>query len=296
MNRNVSLPLKTISMNKKTTGLLIFILLALAPVSLKAQNYFGTWEGTNEYGFGWVKPERVVLELYKENDSTIYGASHLYYRNDKYEHYTVRGKINLQDETMQVSEVGELSIKLGFLQENRSGVYYLKMACDDTVCTLKGKWKPKRPILFAAASINTNYKKSIQMLPVVKDSLVNKPEPPAVLQRLPDIQSLIEVDDNKNDVIHIKIYDNGEIDKDSVSLYMDDDMLVYKQQISLTPIAVDIPVSKLKDISKLKLIAESLGTIPPCTAVMVITIGKKRYEVNLSSDFRKNAVVEFFLK
>jgi hypothetical protein len=286
-------------MNKRSTCLLIFILLALVPVSLQAQNYFGTWEGTNEYGFGWVKPERVVLELYKENDSTIYGASHLYYRNDKYEHYTVRGKINLQNETMQVSEVGELSIKLGFLQENRSGVYYLKMACDDTVCTLKGKWKPKRPIVFAAASINTTYKKRIQKpvpAPVVKDSLVNKPQPPAVLQRLPDIQSLIEVENNKNDVINIKIYDNGEIDKDSVSLYMDDDMLVYKEQISLTPIEINIPVSKLKEISKLKLIAESLGTIPPCTAVMVITIGKKRYEVNLSSDFRKNAVVEFFLK
>lgn len=286
-------------MNNKSTCLLIFILLALAPVSLQAQNYFGTWEGTNEYGFGWVKPERVVLELYKENDSTIYGASHLYYRNDKYEHYTVKGKINLQDETMQISEVGELSIKLGFLMENRSGVYYLKMTCNDSVCTLNGKWKPKRPILFAAGSINTTYKKTIQKpapVPVVKDSLVNKPDQPAVLQRLPDIQSLIEVDNNKNDVINIKIYDNGDIDKDSVSLYMDDDMLVYRQQISLTPIEINIPVSKLKDISKLKLIAESLGSIPPCTAVMVITIGKKRYEVKLSSDFRKNAVVEFFLK
>lgn len=286
-------------MNNKSTCLLILILLALAPVSLQAQNYFGTWEGTNEYGFGWVKPERVVLELYKENDSTIYGASHLYYRNDKYEHYTVRGKINLQDQTMQVSEVSELSIKLGFLMENRSGVYYLKMICDDTVCTLKGKWKPKRPILFAAGSIKTTYTKRIEKPaqgPVVKDSLLKKPEPPAVLQRMPDIQSLIEVDNNKNDVINIKIYDNGEIDKDSVSLYMDDDMLVYKQQISLKPIEVNIPVSKLKDISKLKLIAESLGSIPPCTAVMVISIGKKRYEVNLSSDFRKNAVVEFFLK
>ena len=277
----------------------MYILLALGPVCLQAQNYFGTWQGTNEYGFGWMKPERVVLELYRENDSTIYGASHLYYRNDKYEHYTVRGKINLQDETMEVSEVGELSIKLGFLHENRSGVYYLKMACNDTVCTLKGKWKPKRPVPFAAASINTTYNKTIKKpvpLPVVKDSVVKKPEPPAVLQRLPDIQSLIEVDNNKNDVINIKIYDNGEIDQDSVSLYMDDDMLVYKQQISLTPIEINIPVSKLKDISKLKLVAESLGTIPPCTAVMIITIGKKRYEVNLSSDFRKNAVVEFFLK
>lgn len=283
-------------MNTKSTCLLIFILLALGPVSLQAQNYFGTWEGTNEYGFGWVKPERVVLELYKENDSTIYGASHLYYRNNKYEHYTVRGKINLQDQTMEVSEVGELSIKLGFLQENRSGVYYLKMTCDDTVCTLKGKWKPKRPILFAAGSINTTYKKGIQKPPVVKDSLVNKPEPPAVLQRMPDIQSLIEVENNKNDVINIKIYDNGEIDKDSVSLYMDDDMLVYKEQISLTPIEINIPVRRLREISKLKLIAESLGSIPPCTAVMVITIGRKRYEVNLSSDFRKNAVIEFFLK
>ena len=39
-----------------------------------------------------------------------------------------------------------------------------------------------------------------------------------------------------------------------------------------------------------------MGSIPPCTALMIIYIQNKRYEVYLSSNFEKNAVVEFFLK
>jgi hypothetical protein len=53
---------------------------------------------------------------------------------------------------------------------------------------------------------------------------------------------------------------------------------------------------KINPISHLRLVAESLGNIPPCTALMVVTTKKKRYEVRLSSNFSKNASVELFLK
>ncbi len=286
-------------MNKKAAVVLILLVLVQLSIKVSAQHYFGVWEGNNDYSFGWVKPEKVVLELYKENDSTIYGASHLYYNGNKYEHYSLKGTINLQDETIQVSEVSELSIRLGFLETNSSGTYYLKLACSDTLCTLKGKWKAKTAILFASRNVNTSFKRTILKTPVKKaviDTTVTVAKIPNTLKRKADIQSLIEVDESKTDSINIKIYDNGDIDKDSVSLYLDDSLLVYKQQISLNPITINIPVSKINSISKLKLIAESLGTIPPCTAVMIINIGKKRYEISLSSDFEKNGIVEFFLK
>lgn len=293
-------PFKITSVNKTSAGILFYFLLTLLSVKVSAQNFFGLWEGSNAYSFGWVQPEKVVLELYKENDSTIYGASHLYYKGNKYEHYTVRGTINLKDETVAVSEVSELSIKLGFLQTNSSGTYYLKLACIDTLCTLKGKWKAKNAIILASRFVNTSFKRTIPKtdprISANDDTTASNTKAPSALQRRPDIQSLIEVDGNKNDLINIKIYDNGEIDQDSISLYLDDDQLIYKEKISLDPIIINIPTTKIKSISKLKLIAESLGTIPPCTAVMIITIGKKRYEISLSSDFEKNGVVEFFLK
>lgn len=271
----------------------------LFSITSQAQHYFGIWEGNNEPSYGWLQPKKVVLELYKENDSTIIGASHLYYKGNKYEHYSLKGKINPGDQSIQIEEVAVLSIKLGFFYQSTAGTYFLKLYCNGNSCTLKGTWKPKRNSLLAAKSINTYFRRDISDSSAFI-SQTNTPEPDKerskALNRQPDIQSLIEIDSKKEDSIYIKIYDNAEIDQDSISLYLDDSAIVFKQQISTNPIILTIPTSKLKSISKLKLIAESLGSIPPCTATLIINIGRKRHEVNLSSNFEKNGIVEFFLK
>jgi hypothetical protein len=42
--------------------------------------------------------------------------------------------------------------------------------------------------------------------------------------------------------------------------------------------------------------AENLGSIPPNTALMVVTVGDKRYEVNITSTEQTNGTVRFRLK
>jgi len=39
--------------------------------------------------------------------------------------------------------------------------------------------------------------------------------------------------------------------------------------------------------------ADNLGTIPPNTALMIVTDGDKRYEVHISSDTEKSGSVVF---
>jgi hypothetical protein len=39
--------------------------------------------------------------------------------------------------------------------------------------------------------------------------------------------------------------------------------------------------------------AENLGEIPPNTALMVVTDGDKRYEVRISSDYKKSGTIHF---
>jgi hypothetical protein len=41
------------------------------------------------------------------------------------------------------------------------------------------------------------------------------------------------------------------------------------------------------------MIAENLGTIPPNTAVLIITAGEKHYRLYLTSTENKNAMVRF---
>jgi hypothetical protein len=48
-----------------------------------------------------------------------------------------------------------------------------------------------------------------------------------------------------------------------------------------------------KDENEIKLFAENLGEIPPNTALMIISSGERRIELNLSASLTNNAVVVF---
>ncbi|MBK6378343.1 MAG: hypothetical protein IPF72_00705 [Chitinophagaceae bacterium] len=121
---------------------------------------------------------------------------------------------------------------------------------------------------------------------------------PAILkQRETDVQSLLEIASADKDSIRVDVYDNGEIDGDSVSVYEEGVQRISKKLITAKPITFYVSLNKnVNPIVHLRLIAENLGTIPPCTALMIVTTKSRRYEVRLSSNFRKNATVELFLK
>jgi hypothetical protein len=121
--------------------------------------------------------------------------------------------------------------------------------------------------------------------------------PAKIAQRETDVQSLIEVAPADKDSIKVDVYDNGEIDGDSVSVYEEQVQRINKRMITAKPITFYISLDKnINPIAHLRLVAESLGAIPPCTALMIVTTKSKRYEVRLSSNFNKNATVELFLK
>jgi hypothetical protein len=96
------------------------------------------------------------------------------------------------------------------------------------------------------------------------------------------------------DTSHIKIelYDNAEIDNDTVSVFLNNTLLLYKKR--LTDKALPLTVNAFPGQEyELMMYAENLGSIPPNTALMVITSGKKRYELRVSSSEQKSAVVKF---
>ena len=89
----------------------------------------------------------------------------------------------------------------------------------------------------------------------------------------------------------IELYDNGEIDGDTVSIYNNNELVVSRAGISTRPVTVKIKVDKSNPHHELVMVADNLGRIPPNTSLMVITAGKKRYEIFISSSEQKNAKV-----
>ena len=89
----------------------------------------------------------------------------------------------------------------------------------------------------------------------------------------------------------IELYDNGEIDGDTVSIYHNNKLVVSRAGISTKPVTLKIKVDKANPHHELVMVADNLGRIPPNSSLMIITAGKKRYEIFISSSEQKNAKV-----
>lgn len=93
--------------------------------------------------------------------------------------------------------------------------------------------------------------------------------------------------------IRLDFYDNGEIDGDTVSVMLNNAVLVSKQRLALKPITVEVKIDLDHREQEVTMVGENLGTIPPNTALLIVTAGSKRYQLYLTSTGKKNAQVRF---
>lgn len=119
------------------------------------------------------------------------------------------------------------------------------------------------------------------------------PPPPELVQRMDQLVRTIEV--NEPDIL-IEFYDNGEIDNDTISVYHNNTCVVKDGRLTYRPISVKIHCAEPNEQHEIVVVADNLGDIAPNTALMVVTVGKKRYEVFLSTTEQKNARVVFQYK
>lgn len=96
----------------------------------------------------------------------------------------------------------------------------------------------------------------------------------------------------KNKTVRVDLYDNGEVDGDSISVFYNGNLLMSSKRLSEKPITLNITVED-GIINELVMYAQNLGTIAPNTALMVVTDGDKRYEVRITSDLQKSGVINF---
>lgn len=94
----------------------------------------------------------------------------------------------------------------------------------------------------------------------------------------------------------VDLYDNGEIDGDSISLFFNGRLLLSHKRLSDKALTLKLHVDETKTVNELIMYAENLGTIPPNTALMVVNDGDNRYEVRISSDLEKSGVIRFIHK
>jgi len=112
--------------------------------------------------------------------------------------------------------------------------------------------------------------------------------PKVLMERENNLQKILVVDQQE---VRIDFYDNGQIDNDTITVYHNNQVLINRGRLDTRPLTLTVHLDEQNPKYELITVAENLGDTPPNTALMVITAGKKRYEVYITSDDKKNAKV-----
>ncbi|MEP6711352.1 MAG: hypothetical protein ABJA37_02995 [Ferruginibacter sp.] len=97
----------------------------------------------------------------------------------------------------------------------------------------------------------------------------------------------------KADSLQLSLYDNGEVDGDTVSVLMNGNIIMPRVGLSTNAIRKTIFIDEHVDSVQLLMYAENLGSIPPNTGLLVVRDGKDIYEIRFSGDLQKNASIIF---
>ena len=171
---------------------------------------------------------------------------------------------------------------------------------------VKKESKPTTPARKPPVATTDPGKKTTVPPPVMKDSSVaiQKPE---IKKQSPVVKAPVSIPDvlkNRetelmrsllisNPTVTIKIFDNGEIDDDTVSVYLDKKLVLSNKRLTTNPLIVTLKMDEENPDHELVMVAENLGRIPPNTSLMIVEAGDQRFDVRITSTEQKNAMVRF---
>ncbi len=107
-------------------------------------------------------------------------------------------------------------------------------------------------------------------------------------QRKNILSSVVEIE---SDSVRVSFYDNGDIDGDSITVFINKVPVLAHQPLSERALNMYLAMDSAHLNTEISMYAENLGKYPPNTALMIITDGSKRKEIFLSSSLTQNSSV-----
>jgi hypothetical protein len=161
-----------------------------------------------------------------------------------------------------------------------------------------------RPIPYIAKNKPVAPKYNIKEEPVVSNNsfkqAIKETEKPILVKSLTPEEKfasrkkiLEQVIPIKGDSIELRFYDNGEIDGDSIALFMNSKLVFKHVMITDQAYTVKFATKDLEEDNDAVMVAENLGSIPPNTSLMVAIVGDQRYEAHLFADENSSALIRF---
>ncbi len=94
-------------------------------------------------------------------------------------------------------------------------------------------------------------------------------------------------------LLRLDFYDNNQVDGDSITVLVNGKTILSHQKLTANPLTSFVKIDEQNTFQEVEMIAENLGSIPPNTALLIVTAGEKRYQLFLSSTETKSARVRF---
>lgn len=295
-------------------------LLLLAGISVRSQNLTGHWYGigilqtTGEYN-GYLS------EMILHHKGKTVNGKFLYYFRDSLVTVTIKGNFNENNNQFTIQPFPV--------------IYYLSPSAKNSIdCMLSGSFQlvtsqvssvlagrlfPDNDHRYTVPDLSYRLTRSDDTLamvmndttePIIKDSLP-KPlitvKPSIITNVAPQEVQTIEAFTARpktftrelainNSSLRLEIYDNGEIDYDSVSLFLNNQLILPKTMLTHRAIRLTIQLDPTLPFNELSMFAENLGRIPPNTAALIVHDGEQKYEILLTSDLSKSATLKLVRK
>ncbi|MEK7227181.1 MAG: hypothetical protein AAB221_16065 [Bacteroidota bacterium] len=167
----------------------------------------------------------------------------------------------------------------------------LSMKPCDTIAVVK---KPAPVVIDTPVLVVVSAVQEKQIDPPVADTPVIISPQEAILQmratRVND--TLFDIPATEKELF-IKVLDNAITDGDTISIIHNGKLIAERIQVAARAFPIKIQLSKEHPYHELVLVAHNLGSIPPNTALLLVTSGGREYRLNAFADLTKNAVIIF---
>jgi hypothetical protein len=136
-----------------------------------------------------------------------------------------------------------------------------------------------------------NAEKKLSLPKVNMDSLINEQIISASKERKKEIVRSVFF---TSDSLVLSLYDNGIVDGDTVSIVMNDKVILAKQGLTTRAIRYVIHITpQTGDSLLLTMVADNLGSIPPNTGLLIVEDGDQRNEIRFTGDMQMSSAVLF---
>jgi hypothetical protein len=298
---------------------LLTFLFAITSILCQAQEINGSWYGYAEVMMQGTNNNYLAEMVIKQKGNEVQGVMGYYFKNT-YQSFIVRGTYNAKTRIIEINDIPVMYYRSSTSKPTVSCImdFQAQLLVSKVKTQLKGNFLrderyrytcPDLEIVFVKDLNETNTDSLLREAVAVKkiwspvleevvvtptlvaekkEALQAEPVVTQFEERKPFLLKEIEV---VSDSVRITLYDNGDIDGDTVSVFYNKIPVLKHQGLDAQGVNIYLYLDSNIAVHEVSLFAETMGSIPPNTALMIITDGVNRYELFSTSNLSLNGTV-----